>query len=186
MINSSAISDEALIAGISAGDKSSFTCLIRRYQDRVFGLAVTICGDEKLAEDIAQETFLKLWRFASNFDPRKGSVKSWLLTMTRNAAIDILRLEGRLDLKALSDFVTYSRFVLSPDGEAEASDTVTSLRSILNELPQEQSGALLLASYWGLTMKEIADIQKVPVSTVKTRIRLAIGKLRKRLEIGYK
>src|SRR5258708_6184220 len=84
--------DEALVAGLAAGDASAATALVRRFQRRVFGLAMAVLGDRGLAEDVAQEAFVRAWRHAAAYDPRRGSVATWLLTITRNLAIDTLRM----------------------------------------------------------------------------------------------
>ena len=85
------LSDEALVAGFAAGDSDAATAFVRRHQARVFGLAVTMVGDPAVAEEIAQEAFTRAWRHAESYDTRRGKVSTWLLTITRNLAIDHLR-----------------------------------------------------------------------------------------------
>ncbi len=82
------LSDEALLAGMAVGDQSAAVTFTRRYQRRVFGLAYSMTSDAGLAEDVAQEAMVRVWRHAPVFDPRRGSVTSWVLTITRNLAID--------------------------------------------------------------------------------------------------
>ena len=86
------LSDEALLAGMAVGDQAAAVTFVRRYQRRVFGLAYSMTGDAGVAEDVAQEAMIRVWRHAPVFDPRRGSVTSWVLTITRNLAIDALRL----------------------------------------------------------------------------------------------
>src|SRR6186997_480693 len=86
-----AASDEALIAGLAAGDRGAATAFVRRFQARVFGLAVTMVGDAAIAEEIAQEAFTRAWRHAGAYDSRRARVATWLLSITRNLAIDHLR-----------------------------------------------------------------------------------------------
>ncbi len=86
------VSDEALLAGMAVGDQSAAVTFVRRYQRRVFGLAYSMTSDAGVAEDVAQEAMVRVWRHAPVFDPRRGSVTSWVLTITRNLAIDALRL----------------------------------------------------------------------------------------------
>src|SRR5688572_23221007 len=88
---SSALSDEALLSGLAAGDAGAATAFTRRFQARVYGLVVTIVRDEGTAEDVAQETFVRAWRHARTYDPRRGRVSTWLLTIARNLAIDVIR-----------------------------------------------------------------------------------------------
>src|SRR4029453_13133184 len=97
-------SDESLLAGLAGGDVKAAAVFVRRYQRRVFGLALTIVGDSQMAEDVAQETFLRAWRHADAYDARRGRVSVWVLAIARNLAIDAVRLNGRgshdLDLEA--------------------------------------------------------------------------------------
>ncbi|HEY4375934.1 MAG TPA: sigma-70 family RNA polymerase sigma factor, partial [Acidimicrobiales bacterium] len=84
-------SDDALLAAMAAGDGEAATAFVRRYQRRVFGVAYSVLGDRGRADDVAQEAFAKAWRHGTTFDARRGSVTTWLLTITRNLAIDTLR-----------------------------------------------------------------------------------------------
>ena len=86
------LSDEALLAGMAIGEQPAAVTFVRRYQRRVFGLAYSMTGDAGVSEDVAQEAMVRVWRHAPVFDPRRGSVASWVLTITRNLAIDALRL----------------------------------------------------------------------------------------------
>src|SRR2546429_6441715 len=85
----STVSDEALLAGLATGDRDAAAGFVRRFQSRVYGLAVTILGDASAAEDVAQETFLRAWRHASTYDARRGPVSAWLFTIRRNLALDL-------------------------------------------------------------------------------------------------
>src|SRR5215204_4507298 len=98
-------SDEALLAGLAAGDSAAATAFVRRFQARVFGLAVTMVGDRAVAEEIAQEAFTRAWRHAGAYDARRGRVATWLLSITRNLAIDHLRAKRTepLDPEAIRD-----------------------------------------------------------------------------------
>src|SRR3954454_15413703 len=82
------LSDEALLAGLASGDPDDAAAFVRRFQRRVYGLACTILHDDDLADDAAQEAFLRAWRHAVGYDPRRGRVAAWLLTIARNVAID--------------------------------------------------------------------------------------------------
>jgi RNA polymerase sigma factor (sigma-70 family) len=84
----STVSDEALLAGLAAGDREAAAGFVRRFQSRVYGIAVTILGDATAAEDVAQETLVRAWRHASSYDARRGAVSSWLGTIARNLALD--------------------------------------------------------------------------------------------------
>ncbi|GAA1888092.1 RNA polymerase sigma factor [Asanoa iriomotensis] len=175
--------DEALLAGMAAGDPLAAAAFVRRYQARVFGLALTIVGVRATAEDVAQEAFTRAWRYAPGYDPRRGAVSAWLLTIARNAAVDVLRTtrDQPYDPATLVDLVT----ARPPAGEAPA-DAVADrerLRTALRSLPAEQAQAVLLAAYYGLTAREIAERDGLPLGTVKTRIRLGLGRLRDLMEV---
>jgi RNA polymerase sigma-70 factor (ECF subfamily) len=83
-----ALSDESLIAGMSSGDANALAALVRRYQARVYGLALRVVEDSGLAEEVAQDAFMRAWRYAATYDARRGRVGSWLLTITRNLSVD--------------------------------------------------------------------------------------------------
>jgi RNA polymerase sigma-70 factor (ECF subfamily) len=173
------VSDEALLACFAASDPEATSAFVARFGRRVFGLALTLVGDRDAAEDIAQEALLRAWRHAAAFDARRGSVATWLLTITRNLAIDALRVRRPVaidpdDLRALS---------LPASGRDAADvvavgDDVARLSDALGGLPDEQRRAVVLAGLWGLTAREIAEREEIPLGTAKTRIRTALGRLR--------
>ena len=176
-----------MIAGIAGGDSDAATELVRRHQRRVYGLAKLIVGDAQLAEDVAQEAFTRAWRHAASFDPRKASVTTWLLTITRNLAIDSRRVRrpephdpGTLGYLAdLADLATGS--VPGPQERAETSLDVVRLTAALAALPEEQRRAIVLAALGGRTAKEVGDLEGIPLGTAKTRIRTALQRLRSEL-----
>ena len=88
------LSDESLVAGIASGDADALAAFVRRFQARVYGLALAVVGDPGLAEEIAQDAFMRVWRHAPNYDSRRGRVPTWLLTITRNLAVDAIRLRS--------------------------------------------------------------------------------------------
>lgn len=173
------LSDEALLAGLAAGDSAAATAFVRRFQARVFGLALTMVGDRAVAEEIAQEAFMRAWRHAGAYDARRGRVATWLLSITRNLAIDHLRAKRTepLDPQAAvdSERVLWSRAFRGEGGGPGAE--IGELRETLSELPAEQRRALLLAALFGYTAREICGIEQIPLGTAKTRIRSAMLKL---------
>ena len=88
------LSDDSLLAGMALGDADATAAFVRRYQPRVYGLALAIVGSSAVAEEVAQEAFLRIWRNAAVYDARRGQVATWVLTITRNLSIDALRLRG--------------------------------------------------------------------------------------------
>ncbi len=175
-------SDETLLAGMADGDQAAASAFVRRYQARVYGLALTIVGVPAVAEEVSQEAFLKAWRHASAYDARRGRVATWLLTITHHAAVDAVRYrhEDPMDPDLLMA-------TLAPEDHAPAGDPDTSLvlRSALADLPPEQRGPILLMTFQGLTAREIAVRDGVPLGTVKTRVRRGLLRLRSRLEVRH-
>ena len=181
---SSTLSDEALLAGLAAGQPEAAAAFIRRFQSRVFGLAMTIVRDEGVAEDVAQETFARAWSRASGYDSRRGRVAAWLLAITRNLAIDVIRVKRAEphDPDFVAARLQGAGDVAAREDDAMPADEREQLRHALAELPDDQRRALFLASYLGRTAQEISDLDHVPLGTVKTRIRSSMLKLRDSLE----
>ncbi len=179
------LSDEALLAGMGSGDPEAAAGFVRRYQARVYGLALTILGDRATAEEVAQETFLKAWRHASAYDARKGHVSTWLLSIARNAAVDASRLKRAdpLDPEALLAICERGHDE-DPDEPLIAAAESHRLRAAIRELPHEQKLALVQAAFYGRTAQEISRIEGAPLGTIKTRIRTALLKLRSALEVN--
>jgi RNA polymerase sigma factor (sigma-70 family) len=168
-------SDEALVAGMANGDEWAATAFIRRYQRRVFGLALRMLGEESAAEDAAQEALTRAWAHAAVFDPGRASVSTWVLTIARNVAIDALR--SRRSLPTADDELAF--LVDSASEHAgETSSARLGLEAGLRELPGEQRRALVLAGVFGYTAAEVAHSEKIPLGTAKTRIRSGMLKLR--------
>ena len=167
---------------MAAGDPETAAIFVRRYQARVYGLAFTMVGSSAIAEEVAQEAFLRAWRHAGAFDPRKGRAVSWLLTITRNLAVDALRLRGdrpvdpHILLATLTD-----RAAAAPTAFEDAEE----LREALRELPREQRAPIVLSVFYGLTASEIADREHIPVGTAKTRLRRGLARLREALGVSH-
>lgn len=173
-------SEDALLAGMAAGDANAAAAFVRRFQRPVYGLALTMLQDRAAAEDLAQEVFVKAWRNAANYDARRGAVLSWILGITRNAAIDVLRLKRAepVDPEALA-------LRLQADtGAATAGDREERARVLdaLAGLAPEQRRAIFLATYLGRTASEISEAEHIPLGTAKSRIRTAMSRLRATLE----
>ncbi|MGH9127637.1 MAG: RNA polymerase sigma factor [Acidimicrobiales bacterium] len=171
------LSDEAVLAGMALGEAGMDVAFVRRFQRRVYGLALSLVGDSGLAEDIAQEALLRAWRHAAVFDPRRGSVATWVLSITRNLAIDSLRVRKAIptDPGTLTDLCEPAT---GPEEEAVRDDAASGLRRALAMLPVEQRRALVLASLYGQTAQEVATAEAIPLGTAKTRIRAGMLKLR--------
>jgi len=179
------LSDESLLAGMASGDTDAAAVFVRRYQGRIYGLAFTIVGSAQVAEEVAQEAFLRIWRNAAAYDPRRGRVSTWVLTITRNRAIDALRLRGEqpVDPHALMGalLVRERGQLASPGTDYEEREHV---RHALRALPPEQSRPIVLSVFYGLTAKEAAELEGIPLGTAKTRIRRGLAKLREVLGVS--
>ena len=176
-------SDESLLAGMSTRDEDSMIMFVRRYQRRVFGLAIGIVHDPGAAEDVAHEVMLKAWRHAPMFDPRRGSVESWVLTIARNLSIDALRRQRCVptDPDVLVALARTSSASSIEDVVTGKSNRAVLLRA-LDALTPEQRRAVVLASLYGRTALEISAIEHVPLGTAKTRIRTGLRRLRSLIE----
>lgn len=181
------VSDEALFAGFATGDVDLAAVFVRRFQSRVFGLALMITHDRADADEVAQDAFVRAWRYAASFDPRRGTVAGWLLGITRNAAVDRMRVTStrreRLDLFQPGDLVAELPIDDEAPGSAERRDAISRIGRSLRELPVAQQEALLAVTLRGLTTSEYAEAAGVPLGTAKTRVRLGLRKLRARLEV---
>jgi RNA polymerase sigma factor (sigma-70 family) len=170
--------DETLLAGLGAGDADLAIAFVRRFQRLVFGVAVTVLSDRGIAEDVAQQAFEQAWRHAQVYDSRRGSVRAWLTTITHNLAIDVVRARTSApvdpsDLPALLTAVTDT-----PERLAVAHDNAAGVRRALARLPSSQARAVAMAGIYGMTARQIADVEGVPLGTAKTRIRDGMQKLR--------
>ena len=182
------LSDEALLAGMAAGAVTAGTAFVRRHQSRVFGLACALVGDPGLAEGVAQETFVRAWRHGASFDARKGNVRSWLCTITRNLAIDTLRMRGAepVDPDALLAQLDLADGALA---DGDPADHVTRLenaervRAAVRELPLPQQRAVVLAACFGHTAAEISRMEQIPLGTAKTWLRRGLQQMRDRLKV---
>jgi RNA polymerase sigma factor (sigma-70 family) len=170
-------SDDALLDGLAAGDERAAATFVRRYQARVFGLARTMLGDPSAAEEVAQEAFLRVWRHAGAYDTRRGRVDTWLLAITRNLAIDRLRLR-RADPIDPDKLDGMELMLMRAGGDAEDAEEVRSLTTSLAALPSEQRRPLVMAALFGYTAGEISEIDQIPLGTAKSRIRSGLMKLR--------
>lgn len=174
------MTDEALLAGMSAGDPDAAAAFVRHHQARVYGLALSIVGSPAVAEEVAQEAFVRAWRHAGSFDPRRGRVTTWLLTIARNVAVDVLRV--RRDLPVDPVAMAETLITKTDDGERHADRE--RIKSALRSIPYEQAMAVVLAVHYGFTAQEISEQQGVPLGTAKTRIRTGLIRLRERLEVS--
>jgi len=136
-----------------------------------------VVGDPGRAEDVVQEAFLKVWRGASGYDSTRGTLRTWLVVLVRNRAVDMLRGRSLHERRELALRPDVESAQAGPEDQAAGALERAAVRAALAELPEEQRQAVLLAYFGGLTQVEIAELTGVPLSTVKGRMRLALDKL---------
>jgi RNA polymerase sigma factor (sigma-70 family) len=171
-------SDEELLAGLGAGDPDLAVAFVRRFQRVVFSVAQDITGDPATAEDVAQRAFEQAWRRASVYDSRRGSVSAWLTTITHNLAIDAVRPRAAVPMDPDDLPVVLADMTDNPERVTVARDSAERLRQALAGLPARQARAVAMSGVYGLTGRQVADTEGVPLGTAKTRIRDGMQKLR--------
>ena len=160
---------------VGVGDPAAFAALYDRHAARLFGLLICLLPQRVDAEDALQETFWQVWRQASRYDPARGSVEVWLAMVARSRGLDHRR---RLRLETPEAALPEPEAPADPLRTLEESEKAQEVWQALARLPAEQREALSLAFYGGLTHEQVATRQGVPLGTAKTRIRLAMTRLR--------
>lgn len=179
-------SDLVLLRAAAGGDSGAFMALYDRHSRFAFGLAYRVLGEASIAEEAVQDAFMQVWNRAATFEDRgDANVRGWLLTIVHHRAIDAHRrvarhsdrtttLDDRLDLRAIGG--TWE--------DVSARLTAEEMREALDDLPEDQRRAIELAYFGGLTQREIADRESMPLGTVKGRMRLGLNKLRTLLTVA--
>jgi RNA polymerase sigma-70 factor, ECF subfamily len=178
--------DGNLIRAFVRRDRRAADEVYTRYAPRIFGLGMVMLGNAAQAEDLVQDTFLKVWRKADSYQPSRGSLDTWVLLIARSLAIDTIRrrvLETRIMAK--EEHASESSSEPGPEDMAETLDLSTRARRAMASLSPPQRAALELAYFGGKTSAEVAELEGIPVGTAKTRIRTALLKLREALEVEH-
>ncbi|HEU0249447.1 MAG TPA: RNA polymerase sigma factor [Solirubrobacteraceae bacterium] len=178
------LADEELMDLVCQNDASAFEIVLERHVDAAFSLAYRMVGRRSLAEDVVQEALLSLWRTAPRYDRSRGSVRTWILGITHHRAVDALRRDGVRTSRDVSDDALQEQ-VPAPertDAEVIRRDQAEVMRAVLDQLPAEQLQVIELAYFGGFTHTEIAEMLKLPIGTVKGRMRLGLEKMRNRIE----
>ncbi len=173
-------SDESLLDRLTHRDATALDELYARYGRIAFALAYRVLDDPEGAEDAVQEAFLAIWRHADSYQPSRGSVRSWLLTVVRNRAIDLLRArESRPKAgPSLDEMIALASPGGDPADDALRRVEADTIRTALASLPDEQRRTVELAFFSGLSYPEVAEAMRAPLGTVKSRMRLAMERLR--------
>ena len=178
------LSDESLLRGFAAGDANTGLAFLRRFQGRVYGMCLHVLGDRGLAEDAAQEAFLRAWNRADTYDSERGTVTAWLLRITHNLAIDHLRHRRPqpADTESIAKLIPTTANPV--EDAAVTSDLAAQARAAIACLPPNQARALLLATFYGYSANQIAVSESIPLGTAKTRIRQGLRALRANLMVA--
>jgi RNA polymerase sigma-70 factor, ECF subfamily len=174
------LADEELMQLVYRSDASAFEVVYDRHADAAFSLAYRMCAQRALAEDVVQEAFLSLWRSRARYDRARGSVRTWVLGIVHNRAIDALRRRTVRDRGLIAEEGIEERLVAPgrTDAEFARREEAREIRDALGQLPEEQSRVIELAYFGGMTHTQIALMLDTPVGTVKGRMRLGLAKMR--------
>ena len=169
--------DAELMRRIAAHDQQALLALYEAHGKAVYSLAYRILRSATLAEEVTQDTFFKVWQRTTQWDPKKGKLKNWLLTITHYTAIDYLRRERRQPMLHPDHIEDADETMFASSGDIRWQDG-TMLRLLLAQLPKEQAALIDLAFFQGMTHNDIATVTHIPLGTVKTRLRTGLQRLR--------
>lgn len=174
-----------LIRQIARGDQAALGQLYDTTHRQIFGFILRILGDPGAAEEVTLEVFMQIWRQAADYDLQRGTPSAWMMMMARSRAIDRFRSgdQERRRAEALDTVAAVRSKERSPEESAAQAERRHIVQQALSSLPPEQRQCIELAYYSGLSHSEIADKLSQPLGTVKTRIRLAMGRLREALQV---
>jgi RNA polymerase sigma-70 factor, ECF subfamily len=180
------LADEEVMHLVQRGDPRAFELLYDRHAGAAYSLAYRIVGREAPAEDAVQEALLSIWRSRQRYDQTRGSVRTWILGIVHNRAIDVLRRASVHDRRRERLDGVEERFEARErtDVEVARREEARSVRGALDTLPAEQRQTIELAYFGGFTQSQIAELLDQPVGTVKGRMRLGLDKMRRELAQG--
>jgi RNA polymerase sigma-70 factor (ECF subfamily) len=167
-----------LLQRIQTGDEDALVALHAQFANLVFSVAQRILNDQMAAEEVTQDTFMRLWDKSHTYDPQKGQFVVWLLTITRRLAIDVLRQRSRQDLRQDMLFIDENPQLWENVLSSGSNELRRTLMLVMKELPSEQRDVIGLAYFYGMSHSDISEYLNLPLGTVKTRIRQGMQKLR--------
>ncbi len=165
---------------VQEGEPRAFEVIFDRHSAAAFSLAYRMCGRRAMAEDVVQDAFLSLWRSGARYDRRRGSVRTWVLGVVHNRAIDAFRRGVVRESRNVPDDGIAERLLGAERTEVEVArrDEARQVRQALDDLPAEQRQVIELAYFGGFTHTQISEMLTIPAGTVKGRMRLGLTKLR--------
>jgi RNA polymerase sigma-70 factor (ECF subfamily) len=185
------MTDDELVSRLAGGDERALRALYQRHVRPVYALVLRMLQDNEAAEEVVQDSFLRVWRRASDFDPVRSSFRTWLLSIAHRLAVDELRRRRARpvsadryagDAPATRDESRAGDPAMDPQSAAEAEEIHAAVRAALGALPSVQRAAIELAYFGGLTQGEIAEATGMPLGTIKSRIRMGMLALQMELE----
>ena len=186
MIDYQELGDHQLMYRVSMAEKEALEALYARYSSSVYSLAMYMLKQEALAEEVTQDIFLNIWTKASSYKAERGEPKSWIMSVAHHRIVDVIR--SRRRTQNVTDPGAYDRLEMLPSSRISTEEEVERriereyILEALNTLPPEQREVIMLAYFEGYSQSEMAKILNQPLGTVKTRVRLAMKKLRAALE----
>ena len=178
------ISEQELVSRLKNSDKAAFGTLYDNYSKGLYGIVMKIVRTDPPAEDVMQDAFVKIWKSVANYDTSKGTLFTWLLNVARNTAIDRIRSAEYRKGKGSYDIDNQLK-ALDISVHNNPSMEYIGVREIVNKLKIEHRQVIELAYFGGYTQTEIAEELSIPLGTVKTRVKMAMGQLRQVLKNEY-
>ena len=167
-----------LIGAVAKGDEAAFERLYGATRAKLYGVLLRILGRPELAEEVMQETYLKVWKMADKFDPMLASPITWMVAMARNRAIDIMRKRGEVSIEEEPEAQNVEAEQASPLARREMTEELKRLLSCLGKLDPEKQRIVLLAYYSGWSREQLSTKLDIPVNTIKTWLRRSLLEIR--------
>jgi len=167
-----------LLGAVAKGDEAAFARLYEATRAKLYGVLLRILGRQELAEEVMQETYLKVWKTATTFDPMLGSPITWMVAIARNRAIDIVRKKGEASIEVGPEALAVASEAPAPLARREMTEELKRLLSCLGKLDPEKQRILLLAYYSGWSRDQLSKKLDIPVNTIKTWLRRSLLEIR--------
>jgi RNA polymerase sigma-70 factor, ECF subfamily len=167
-----------LLAAVARGDQAAFERLYEATRAKLYGVLLRILGTPELADDVMQETYLKVWKTAGSFDPTIASPITWMVAIARNRAIDIVRRKGHASIEETPEAMNVAADTPPPLARREMTEELRRLLSCLGKLDPEKQRIVLLAYYSGWSREQLARKLDIPVNTIKTWLRRSLLEIR--------